>query len=183
MKSSIFCDITQCSSLQANRCFGGTHRLHIQGRRISQARNQHESKCQSELVSCLVYFSTLNIDATYSCETSVDFVRTARRYIAEDRTFQMLLLYRTVCKSMEVTCKSCKILVLTAGRRSTTSSICYSIHTLHTVWTASIPPHCVKRSHLSESAVDRKERTAIWHHPITVFVSSNNICSTSVAVS
>jgi hypothetical protein len=36
MKSSIFWDITPCSSLKVNLCFGGTCRLHIQGRRISQ---------------------------------------------------------------------------------------------------------------------------------------------------
>jgi hypothetical protein len=39
LKSSIFWDITPCSPLKVNRRFGGTCRLHIQGRRISQARN------------------------------------------------------------------------------------------------------------------------------------------------
>jgi hypothetical protein len=42
MKSTIFWDITPCSSWKVNRRFGGTHRLHLQGRRISHARNpQH----------------------------------------------------------------------------------------------------------------------------------------------
>jgi hypothetical protein len=42
MKSKIFWDITPCSPLKFNRHFGGTCRLHLQGRRISQARNQRE---------------------------------------------------------------------------------------------------------------------------------------------
>jgi hypothetical protein len=32
-----------CSPLKVNRRFGGTYRLHLQGRRINQARNQRES--------------------------------------------------------------------------------------------------------------------------------------------
>jgi hypothetical protein len=32
-----------CSPLRVNRCFGGTCRLHFHGRRVSQARNQHET--------------------------------------------------------------------------------------------------------------------------------------------
>jgi hypothetical protein len=37
------------------------------------------------LVSCLVYSSTLKMDATGSSETSIDFHRSIRRYITEDR--------------------------------------------------------------------------------------------------
>jgi hypothetical protein len=36
----IFWDITPCSSLKVNRRFGGTYILHLQARRIIQARNQ-----------------------------------------------------------------------------------------------------------------------------------------------
>jgi hypothetical protein len=43
MKSTIFCDITPCSPLKVNRCFGGTYRLHLQGR-ISRAWYQRESR-------------------------------------------------------------------------------------------------------------------------------------------
>jgi hypothetical protein len=32
-----------CGPLKVNRCFGGTCRLRLQGRRISQARNQREA--------------------------------------------------------------------------------------------------------------------------------------------
>jgi hypothetical protein len=46
-KSTIFWDITPCSPLKFNRRFGGTHRLCLQGRRISRARNQRESRWQA----------------------------------------------------------------------------------------------------------------------------------------
>jgi hypothetical protein len=52
---SIFWDTTQYSPLKVNRCFGGTCRLHPQGRRINQTRNQRESRCQAEL-SCWFSF-------------------------------------------------------------------------------------------------------------------------------
>jgi hypothetical protein len=42
-KSSIFWDITPCSPLKVNRSFGETRCLHLQERRTSQARNQHEA--------------------------------------------------------------------------------------------------------------------------------------------
>jgi hypothetical protein len=38
------------------------------------------------LLSCLAYSSTLQMEAVCSSETSVDFQRTTRRYIPEDRT-------------------------------------------------------------------------------------------------
>jgi hypothetical protein len=41
-------DITPYSPLKVNRRFGGTYRLHLQGRRISPTRNQRESKWQAE---------------------------------------------------------------------------------------------------------------------------------------
>jgi hypothetical protein len=43
------------------------------------------------LVSCSAYSSTLKTEAIYSSETLVDFQRTTRRYIPEDRTFQCVL--------------------------------------------------------------------------------------------
>jgi hypothetical protein len=48
MKSSIFWDITSCSPLEVNRHFGGIHRHHLQGRRISRAKNQPESRWKAE---------------------------------------------------------------------------------------------------------------------------------------
>jgi hypothetical protein len=42
MKNTIFWDIMLCSPLKVNRRFAETYRLHLQGRKISQARNQRK---------------------------------------------------------------------------------------------------------------------------------------------
>jgi hypothetical protein len=81
MNCSILCDITPCSPLKINRCFGGTWPLHLQGR-IHPARKQHAT-C-SALVSCLTCSSTPKMEATYSSETLVDFQRTTRRHTPEE---------------------------------------------------------------------------------------------------
>jgi hypothetical protein len=44
MKSSIFWYVTPCGLLKVNQCFGGICCLHLQDRRISWARNQHENR-------------------------------------------------------------------------------------------------------------------------------------------
>jgi hypothetical protein len=86
-RSSIFWDITLCRPLEVNRRFGGTCRLHLPGRKISQARNQHEAGSKQihatclMLVSCFAYTLALNMEWTYSSETSVGLQRTTRRYI------------------------------------------------------------------------------------------------------
>jgi hypothetical protein len=75
-----------CSPLKLNWHFGETCRHSLLGRRISQAREPEWSSVTSfTLVPCLAYFSILKMMATYSFETSVDFQRTIRQYIAEDR--------------------------------------------------------------------------------------------------
>jgi hypothetical protein len=90
-----FWDITSCSPLEVNRRFDGIFRLQLQGVRISQARNEHETGISDDgvvltacfmLVSCSAYYSTLKMEATRFSVTSVDFQRTTLRYIAEDRT-------------------------------------------------------------------------------------------------
>jgi hypothetical protein len=74
------------SSTCFKRRFGGTCRLHLQGRRIIQVRNQHEARCL--LVSRLAFSSTVKIQVTYSSETSVVFQRTIRNYIPADTSLQ-----------------------------------------------------------------------------------------------
>jgi hypothetical protein len=87
MKSSVFWDITRCIPFKANRRFGGTCRPHLQGRRISRARNLWLcSKLAFALVCCSSYYSTLKMKVTCSSETSVDVQRTTRNYIPEYRT-------------------------------------------------------------------------------------------------
>jgi hypothetical protein len=48
MKGSIFWHIKPCSPSKVNWCFGGTCCHYLQGQRISQARNQRESRWQAE---------------------------------------------------------------------------------------------------------------------------------------
>jgi hypothetical protein len=47
-------DVTLYSPLKFNRRFLGTYRLHIQGREISRAINQRESRWQAELSRWLI---------------------------------------------------------------------------------------------------------------------------------
>jgi hypothetical protein len=46
-----------------------------------------------KLVSCLTYCLILKLETTYSYEKSVDFQRTIRRHISEDRTFIKLSFF------------------------------------------------------------------------------------------
>jgi hypothetical protein len=76
LKRSALCDVTPRSLLKINQSFGGACRLHLRGLLAT---------CFM-LVSCLAYSSTLKMEARCFSETSVDFQRTTRRYIPEDRT-------------------------------------------------------------------------------------------------
>jgi hypothetical protein len=73
MKTIIFWDITPCSSLSVNRCFGGTYRPHLQSRKNKLNK-------------------TLKMEAICSSQTSFDTQRTTGRYIPEDGTLQSLYL-------------------------------------------------------------------------------------------
>jgi hypothetical protein len=90
IKSSIFRDITARSPLKVNERFGGTCRLHNQGRRISQTRNQYEAGINQKfavLATCFMLVSSpMKVEARCSSEASVYFQRTICRYIPEDRT-------------------------------------------------------------------------------------------------
>jgi hypothetical protein len=97
MKSSVFCDTTTCSPLEVNRRFGVTCRLQIQGQRIRQERNQHESGTKQSCSACFTNSSTPKMQATCSSETSVDFQRTTRRYIPENWTLELSTLFVIIC--------------------------------------------------------------------------------------
>jgi hypothetical protein len=64
MERSVFWYTTPCSLLKVNRSLLVT---------------------SSVLIYCLVHPSTLQVETTYSSETSVDFQRATRRYILEER--------------------------------------------------------------------------------------------------
>jgi hypothetical protein len=80
MKNSILWGVTSCSTLQVNRSFGGTCRLHLKVRRVSEARILREAGSKHSS-----YSSTLKMNATCYSETSVALERITRRYIPEDR--------------------------------------------------------------------------------------------------
>jgi hypothetical protein len=91
MKSTVFWDIMPCSPLKVNQRFRGAYHLHLQGRRISRARNQW----QALLVSCVAYSSTLKMEVICFPKTSVDFQWTTWHYIPEDSTLQMELAQKS----------------------------------------------------------------------------------------
>jgi hypothetical protein len=100
MKSSVSWDITPCGPLKVKQCFGGICHLSLQGQRICQARNWHESRwfCLPPiftLVSWLAYSLTQKMEATCSSATSVDLQWTTQSYIPEDRT-----LYNQDCENL-----------------------------------------------------------------------------------
>jgi hypothetical protein len=76
VKTSIFWDITPCSPFTVNRRF----KEHVGSICLPPAFT---------LVSCRAYCSNLKMEATCSSKTPVDFQRTTRRYIPEDRTLDM----------------------------------------------------------------------------------------------
>jgi hypothetical protein len=91
MKRAIFWDIT-CSPLKVSRCFGGTCHLHLQDRKISQARNQREadgSVCH------------LKMEAACSSEISVDFQRTTD-YICAFEVFTAVAMKSSVFSDIKM---------------------------------------------------------------------------------
>jgi hypothetical protein len=71
MKNAVFWDVALCRSCELNRCFGGTCRLHLQGRKIRERGTSVSRWLQS------------------ASETSVQFTRSAWRHIPEDGTLQV----------------------------------------------------------------------------------------------
>jgi hypothetical protein len=75
LKSIFFWDMTPCSALSGTRSFGGTYRLHLQGRRI----------VQHLLARC---FAELFYDPEDGGDTSGTTQRTTRRHIPEEDSLQ-----------------------------------------------------------------------------------------------
>jgi hypothetical protein len=82
MKGSVFWDIRPRSSLKVKEPFEGTCCLYRQSRRISQARNWHETGIKLEDGGNMFFF-----------ETSVVFHRATRRYIPQERTLQIDFIF------------------------------------------------------------------------------------------
>jgi hypothetical protein len=86
LKSIIFWNMTLCSPLSFSRCFGGTYRLHLQGR-----RNRFSNPASKQVASCKV----LKMVAISSSKTAAETQRTTWRHIPEDDTLQFLRKPRT----------------------------------------------------------------------------------------
>jgi bisphosphoglycerate-dependent phosphoglycerate mutase len=90
MKNTVFWDVAPCR-YYVNRRFGGTYRVHLQGRSNSGALNQLEQIAVYSYLLTLVYrswiASTLKVEAIRSSETSVNKIPT-RRHIPEDGILQ-----------------------------------------------------------------------------------------------
>jgi hypothetical protein len=69
MKSSFLWNITPCSPLQVNWCFGGIFRLHLQGR-TSHARNQREASSKLLLLVSVVQ----ELYIIYQAKLDLDFL-------------------------------------------------------------------------------------------------------------
>jgi hypothetical protein len=78
MKSTIFWDTMLCSLLSVNRRFGGTYRLHHQGRKNKLSKKP----AWKQVATCL------KMEAICFFETSVNTQRTTRRYIPGDDSLQ-----------------------------------------------------------------------------------------------
>jgi hypothetical protein len=88
INNSVLWDITPCTPLDVSQSFGETCRLHIQGRRVIQVRNQHEPGIKKSSARS----QTLKMEVICSLETPVDFHHTTGRYITEDPTNHEFLL-------------------------------------------------------------------------------------------
>jgi hypothetical protein len=67
-KTQRYWNVTPCSPLRVNQCFAGTYRLHLQGWKVSQARNQHEYIQQAE---CIYILKIICLD---DCLLHADFL-------------------------------------------------------------------------------------------------------------
>jgi hypothetical protein len=88
LKITAFWDVMPCSLLKINGRFGGTYRLHLQCRRVSQATNeqnirkeiQREPELSEEHIASICKVEKLWIEAICSSETSVDTALYPRRW-------------------------------------------------------------------------------------------------------
>jgi hypothetical protein len=112
-KSAAFWDVTPRNLVKSLQTFRSNILLHVQGRRVSKSSNQPEAEpfvvCFLH-VACLVYPSTLNIEAVCSSETLAHFYQTTRRCI-----------YKTVLFIAVFTASSCVILFRTINSSALTT--------------------------------------------------------------
>jgi hypothetical protein len=74
-----------CSPLKSKRRFGGTYRLQLQGRRISQARNQCKSRWQ--------------VSTTYTCDTFCNICTKPTNFKKISNIFITIYTYRHIFRN------------------------------------------------------------------------------------
>jgi hypothetical protein len=74
MQSIIFWDMTLCSALSCTRRFGGTYRLHLQGRRIVQQTSKQAGTTQHTTQRHIPEDDTL-LNAMLSAESQLTYQR------------------------------------------------------------------------------------------------------------
>jgi hypothetical protein len=97
IKNTLFWDVASCRYC-INRRFGGTHRLHLQGRRkIREGGTSVSRWLQTKSGSSLAdfFYSTLKMEAIRSSETS-DYTISTRRHIPEDGSLQIIFEFDCV---------------------------------------------------------------------------------------
>jgi hypothetical protein len=92
MKSATSGMLRRVVPLKVDRRFGGTCRLQLNGRRISQARHQRKAKYLFRLVFGFLFLRPLSWRRHVLSETADDFQRTTWHYNLEDINLEYLLL-------------------------------------------------------------------------------------------
>jgi hypothetical protein len=78
--------VASCSPVEVHRQLEGTYRLHLEGGRVSEVRNQ--KKGATRLLSSSAYCVSFKMETICCSETSVDFYQTTRCYNSEDYALQ-----------------------------------------------------------------------------------------------
>lgn len=82
MKRCVFWDITPNNPLEGSRRFGAAYGLHLQGRKVSRARGQHEANSKQSSAYCFMMMEPI-----CSFETPVNFQWNRLRFIPENIFF------------------------------------------------------------------------------------------------
>jgi hypothetical protein len=80
MKNAVLWGVAPCRSDRLNRSFGGSYRIHLQGKKIQREQVAAELLLPAHAGSSLADFSTLKMEAIRSSETSVQSITSTRRH-------------------------------------------------------------------------------------------------------
>jgi hypothetical protein len=87
LTGSIFWNVMLCSPAEFHSCFGGKYCLHLQGRRESQASNEHTAGDMQGSACCL-------------CQSTYSFIKVYTQWPLQFRTY--ILLFTVYLMTMSV---------------------------------------------------------------------------------